>query len=63
MMFQIHYEQDAERRTAEVEAHSPSEAVVKFESVQQSRGATHGRRMRVTSVVANNDPLIDDQPW
>lgn len=52
MMFQIHYERDAERHTAEIEANSPSEAVVKFESIQRSVNEPSVSRVRVASVQA-----------
>lgn len=48
--YRIHYERGAERRTAEVEANSPAEAVVKFHHVKQPSDRAHCAQLRVTSV-------------
>jgi len=52
MRFHIRYEQNEACHTAEIEANSPHEAVVKFEQVKGSRTCCRGDDPRVTSVNA-----------
>ncbi|NQU75552.1 MAG: hypothetical protein HQ546_04455 [Planctomycetes bacterium] len=52
MLYSIRYEQDQRRYTDEIEAHSPEEAVVKFEQIKRVRPDRSLYRLRVTSVSA-----------
>ena len=61
MQFQVHYFAENERRTAEVEAGSPAEAVVKFRHTRVDGQDRRGRRPEVLSVL----PVLtgDKLPW
>ena len=61
MRYRVHYSVADERRTAEVEAASPHEAVVKFEHVQSDRPAASADGWKVLSVLP--EPVSDDMPW
>jgi hypothetical protein len=51
MRYSIRYEQRGKPRTAEVEANSPNEAMVKFQSIQcPSRSGGGKATARITSV-------------
>ena len=64
MRYRIRYEQGAERRTTEVEANSPNEAVVKFQCVRARQPRRRGPA-RVTSVcvVDMGDDDIPEPAW
>lgn len=53
--YRISYEWGAERKSAEVEANSPAEAVVKFRHVKHAAGWQHRTEVRVTSVCREDD--------
>lgn len=50
MRYRIRYEQSSRHHDAEVEAHSPTEAVVKFENLSRGFSNPARGRPRVTSV-------------
>jgi len=61
MRYRVHYSVADERRTAEVEAGSPHEAVVKFQHVRGGRARAGGRDWQVLSVMP--EPVSEDMPW
>jgi hypothetical protein len=55
MRFRIRYENAGKHLTDEIDAHSPQEAVVKFQQINWTRGSPRSGSVRVTSVsVANS---------
>jgi hypothetical protein len=56
MRFCIRYEHGDKRLTDEIDAHSPQEAVVKFQQINWTRSHPRGDSPRVTSVSVANSP-------
>ena len=50
MRYRIRYQQSAEQLMTEIEAHSPDEAIVKFQHLQQGAPRRPAAPPRVTSV-------------
>lgn len=50
MRYRVHYCVDNERRTAEVEARSPQEAVVRFRHTRSTHKHSNGRPSEILSV-------------
>jgi hypothetical protein len=50
MRYRIRYQQSAQQHTTEIEAHSPDEAIVKFQHLKQVSQRPSAARPRVTSV-------------
>ena len=61
MRYRVHYCVDNERRTAEVEASTPQEAVVKFRHTRSDHKDNCGRPSEILSV--SPDPADDFLSW
>ena len=58
MKYRVQYRVEDERRTAEVEAGSPHEAVVKFRHTKGHRKDSRGRPSQILSV--SPEPSVDE---
>lgn len=62
MQFRVHYLVENERRTAEVEAGSPAEAVVKFRHTRSGDQDHRPRRWHILSVLPVEVPVPHQRP-
>ena len=61
MLYRVHYCVCQERRTAEIEAASPSEAVVKFRHTQPENIPISNKPAEILSV--SPEPMCDELAW
>lgn len=61
MRYRVHYCVDNQRRTAEVEACSPQQALVKFRHTRSDHHDNCGRPSQVVSV--SPEPAAEDLVW
>jgi hypothetical protein len=61
MLYRVHYMTENERRTAQVDASSPQEAVVKFQHVRCDSEDPRNHSARVLSVLP--EPESEHLPW
>ena len=61
MRYRVQYFVDEERRTAEIEAASPQEAVVKFRHTHADRESPCGREAQILSV--SPEAACDEVVW
>ncbi len=58
MRYRVHYVVEKDRLTAEIEAASPAEAVVKFRHTRPDAEDRNGRRSQVLSI--SPEPSVDE---
>ena len=61
MRYRVHYCVEDERRTAEIEAGSPEEAMVKFRHTRSDPAVRCGRASRILSV--SPEPDVEEATW